>query len=143
MLEVIARHRGVADDGTCHKGGMAEGVPSIAPRKNCSIQITSPFEENAPAASLTQNHFSAPICMCKRMQAHIHTEFRCCCFTRRCLKATGALLVLPRVHSQVYAIIRASAGGDLIKQPDQAKGFPQHILSSIVIAILRELIIRA
>ena len=52
-------------------------------------------------------------------------------------------LVLPRVHSPVYASVRASTGGDLIKQPDQAQGFPQHILSGIVITILRELSIRA
>jgi len=51
--------------------------------------------------------------------------------------------VLPRVHSQVYAFVRASTGGGLINKPDQAQGFPQDILTSIMITILRELIIRA
>ncbi len=49
----------------------------------------------------------------------------------------------PASQARVYAIVRGSHGGDLIDEPDQAQGFPQQILSSIVIAILRELIIRA
>ena len=51
--------------------------------------------------------------------------------------------VLRRVHSQVNVFVRASTGGDLIKEPDQAQGFPKDILSSIVITILRELLRRA
>ena len=51
--------------------------------------------------------------------------------------------VLPRVHSQVNAIVRASTGGGLIKEPDQAQGFLQDIQSGIVIAVLRKLSIRA
>ena len=56
------------------------------------------------------------------MQTHTYTEFRCCYFIRRSLKAM-AFLVLPRVHSQVYVLVRASTADDLINQPDQAKGF--------------------
>ena len=47
--------------------------------------------------------------------------------------------VLPRVHSQVCVFVRASTGDGLIYQADQAQGFPQDILCSIVVAILRKL----
>jgi hypothetical protein len=69
---------------------------------------------------------AAPISVCKCMQAHIYTEFRCCCFTRRCLKTVSAFLVLPRVHSPVNVFVRASTRDGLITQPDQAQGFSKN-----------------
>ena len=39
--------------------------------------------------------YSAPIFVCKCMQARTHTEFRCCCFIRRCLKTSWALWSYP------------------------------------------------
>jgi hypothetical protein len=59
----------------------------------------------------------------KPMQASLSYVFRCCCFTRRCHKTTSAFAVLPRVHSPVYVLVRASTVDDLINQPDQAQGF--------------------
>ena len=48
---------------------------------------------------------SAPITVGKHMQAKLSPNFRCSCFTRRCLNAIGAFLVLPRVRRQVYVLV--------------------------------------
>ncbi len=48
------------------------------------------------------------------MQAQLSHIFRCCWFIRRCLNAPAAFLVLPRVRSQVYVLVRASTDDDLI-----------------------------
>ena len=53
----------------------------------------------------------------------------------------GAFLVLPRVRSQVYVLVRASTGDDLINQPDQAQGFTQDTEGGVVVPILSKLII--
>src|SRR5215471_16295499 len=75
------------------------------------------------------------------MRASLPHIFRCCCFLRRCLKTCWPCWSHPASEARVYAIVRASTGGGLIKEPDQAKGFLEHIMTCIVIAILRELII--
>ena len=73
------------------------------------------------------------------MRAELSHVFRCCCFARRSRKTPCAFVVLPRVHSQVCVFVRASTVDGLIYQADQAQGFLQDILCSIVVAILRKL----
>ena len=74
------------------------------------------------------------------MQGHTSTEFRCCCFNPNCLNA-GTFLVLHQVHSRVNVRVRASTADDLIKEPDQVKGFPQDIMSGVVVPILSKLVL--
>jgi hypothetical protein len=52
-------------------------------------------------------------------------------------------LVLPRVRRQVYVLVCANTGDDLINQPDQVEGFAQDVKRCVIISILLELMICA